>query len=226
MPISRPSPVSAVASSRRARPKSASQGPSGSSRMLAGVTSRCTSPAAWAASRPAAMAVIRPTAPSRSIGPVGEALGERAAAREGHREIAAPLALTAVEDRHHAGMVERRQGLALAPEPHPEAPIGPERRVDHLDRGDGARARRDGPGRRRPDRRRRSRSPSCPGAGEPRRGDRGRGQRRTGRRPRAVDCIHAPAGLVVGRVGDREAVPAVADGGDSPARARRWPRSA
>ena len=119
-------------------PKSASHGPSGSSRMLAGVTSRWTSPAAWAASSPAAIAATsrRPSSTGERAG--RDPVGQRPVARERHGQVAAPLALAVVEDRHHGGVAHRAEGVALALEAHPEAGVGPERRVHHLHGGHGA----------------------------------------------------------------------------------------
>ncbi len=51
-------PVSGVASAARAMPKSMTAGPSGVSRMLAGLRSRCTMPAAWMSPRASATPAI------------------------------------------------------------------------------------------------------------------------------------------------------------------------
>ena len=57
-------------SSRRTRPKSLSQAPPGSSRMLAGLTSRWTVPLAWAKSSASAMSDSTSSASARGSGPV------------------------------------------------------------------------------------------------------------------------------------------------------------
>ena len=53
-PTTSPVWVSALASTPREMPKSITRGPSGASRTLAGLRSRCTTPAAWIALRPSA----------------------------------------------------------------------------------------------------------------------------------------------------------------------------
>ncbi|KRD00703.1 hypothetical protein ASE41_36380 [Streptomyces sp. Root264] len=71
-----PLEVSAVASGARAMPKSMSRGPSGASRTLPGFTSRCTSPAAWTASRASASRIPRTRTEVTDSGPKTSTVSE------------------------------------------------------------------------------------------------------------------------------------------------------
>ena len=126
-------------------------------RMLCGLTSRWTMPAAWAASSAPA------TWPSSSTASAG---GQRAAAGDPalqvaaldqpHRDDQLAVLLAGVVDRDDARMVEPGREARLAQEPLAEALVVGEVAGDHLERHRPVEGQVGRPGRRRPCRRARS----------------------------------------------------------------------
>ena len=82
---------------------------------LAGLTSRCTSPRACAASSAAATWVtIRAARPGLEPALQRDQLAQVGALDEAHRHVQRPVLLARVVDRDHVGVVERRGDLRLA----------------------------------------------------------------------------------------------------------------
>ncbi len=117
------------------RPKSVRYACLPAIRTLCGLTSRCTSPASWAASSAAATCATIATASSGGSGPT--ALEDRRqvlTVDEAHREVERAALLTRLVDRDDVGVVQRSREPGLTPEARAEVQVLGERRRDHLER--------------------------------------------------------------------------------------------
>ena len=136
MPTMRPGWVRSASATALAMPKSATfTRPSPQRRTLAGFTSRCTSPARWAASSASATCAASPAACHGSIGVgVVEAIAQRAALDQLHHDRLDPVVGAGVVDRDDAGVGQAGGGHGLLAEPGHEGGVGGEVRVQHLHR--------------------------------------------------------------------------------------------
>lgn len=117
VPTSCPLRVRLRASAIRASPKSASSGrPSWSNSTLAGLTSRCRTPAAWAAARPRATWATIAAASAGGSDP-SRRRSSRLPGRQGRHQDRHALVDERRVSPEHVGVVHGRQGLPLPGEP-------------------------------------------------------------------------------------------------------------